>query len=194
MRGGGMFTRSVISFSGKSVIVSAILPGMLLIAPAAAFPTASKNEIKTTDARHDASPRQIITTRKKKTPREVAMQSRGSTGSSLSTQQQAPTKTQAAKALSLGAFTLRAYTQYAPAHQAPNKTATGTIPRSGRTVAVDPRVIPYGTKIYIEGLGERIAEDSGASIKGRQLDVFLPTVEHCRNFGVQTRAVKIMLE
>jgi 3D (Asp-Asp-Asp) domain-containing protein len=50
------------------------------------------------------------------------------------------------------------------------------------------------TIIYVEKLDERIAEDSSASIKGRRLDVFLPTVKHCQNFGVQTRDVKIMLE
>src|SRR5262245_59261035 len=38
-------------------------------------------------------------------------------------------------------------------------TATGTCARAGRTVAVDPKVIPLGSRVYIEGVGERIAED-----------------------------------
>jgi len=189
-----MFTKSVISFSGKSAIVSAILPGMLLIAPAAASQTTTKDAIKTTHIRNDSSPKRTEITRKKKNQRVIEQKPRDLTSSSFSTRQRPQTDGQSVKALSLGSFTLRAYTQYASSKKSPNKTATGTIPLPGRTVAVDPRVIPYGTKIYIEGLGERIAEDSGASIKGRRLDVFLPTVDHCRNFGVQTRDVKIMLE
>jgi 3D (Asp-Asp-Asp) domain-containing protein len=187
----------VISFSGKSAIVSAILPGMLFIAPAAASQTATKNVIKTTDVRNDLAPKRTTITRKKKTQRVVEKKPRDLTSfsfSTRSTRQRTQTHGQSVEVLSLGSFTLRAYTHYTRPNKSPNKTATGTVPVSGRTVAVDPRVIPYGTKIYIEGLGERIAEDSGASIKGRRLDVFLPTVEHCHNFGVQTRDVKIMLE
>jgi len=191
-----MFTRSVISFSGKSVIVSAILPGMLLITPATASQTVTTNGINTMDVRNDAPSKRTSITRKKKNQRVVKNKSRSVTSSASSSIQQSLPQTggQSIKVLSLGAFTLRAYTQYTSSNKLPSKTATGTIPLSGRTVAVDPRIIPYGTKIYIEGVGERIAEDTGASIKGRQLDVFLPTVDHCRNFGVQTRDVRIVLE
>ena len=89
---------------------------------------------------------------------------------------------------------MRAYTHLRPRAAAPTKTATGTAPEPGRTVAVDPRIIPLGTRIYIPGLGERIAEDVGGRIKGKRLDIFLPTVQHCRHFGVQTREVMALIE
>lgn len=53
----------------------------------------------------------------------------------------------------------------------PHSTATGTYPTEGRTIAVDPRVIPYGTPVWIEGLGWRVAEDTGGAIKGDRIDV-----------------------
>jgi len=68
-------------------------------------------------------------------------------------------------------------------------TATGTCARAGRTVAVDPKVIPLGSRVYIEGVGERIAEDIGGGIKGHHIDLYLPTVGQARDFGVQRRTV-----
>jgi len=89
---------------------------------------------------------------------------------------------------------VRAYTQYQHPGKGRRKTATGTVPTAGRTVAVDPHVIPLGSKIHIEGVGERIAEDSGGRIKGKKLDLFLPSVEHCRRFGVRLREVQVIAE
>jgi len=54
-----------------------------------------------------------------------------------------------------------------------NRTATGKRPRVG-VVAVDPEVIPLGTRVYVEGYGPAVAEDTGRVIKGRKLDVWLP--------------------
>lgn len=67
-------------------------------------------------------------------------------------------------------------------------TATGTNVRRG-TVAVDPRYIPYGTRMFIQtvsgsyiyGIAE--AEDCGGDIKGDRIDLYLPTYEECREFG-----------
>ncbi len=70
----------------------------------------------------------------------------------------------------LGRFKLTAYSGPQMGQPEPI-TATGTAARAGRTVAVDPKVIPLGSKIYIEGLGERIAEDTGGGIKGNHIDV-----------------------
>ena len=94
----------------------------------------------------------------------------------------------------LGTFTVRAYTHHQRSVGALSKTASGTLPTAGRTVAVDPQVIPLGSKIHIAGVGERIAEDSGGRIKGKVLDLFLPSVEHCRQFGVRLRDVQVVLE
>lgn len=68
-------------------------------------------------------------------------------------------------------------------------TATGTVPRPYRTVAVDPQVIPYGTILYIEGVGEVVAEDCGGAIKGQRLDIYLPSEGECVQWGRQSREV-----
>ena len=68
----------------------------------------------------------------------------------------------------------------------PNKTATGTKPRPG-TIAVDPEVIPYGSKIiivYEDGTVEHgIAEDCGGLIKGNVIDVFRQTYKEAIEHG-----------
>jgi 3D (Asp-Asp-Asp) domain-containing protein len=51
-------------------------------------------------------------------------------------------------------------------------TATGTVPSRGRTIAVDPRQIPYGSRVYINGTGPYIAEDTGGAIQGKRLDIY----------------------
>ena len=51
-------------------------------------------------------------------------------------------------------------------------TATGTVPSRGRTIAVDPRQIPYGSRVYINGTGPYIAEDTGGAIRGKRLDIY----------------------
>jgi len=84
---------------------------------------------------------------------------------------------------------MRAYTHYGNRR---SRTASGTLPVSGRTIAVDPRVIPLGTVIEIEGIGKRVAEDTGGSIKGKQLDLFLPSVQACTQFGVRSRKVYLV--
>ncbi len=75
-------------------------------------------------------------------------------------------------------------------------TASGTRARPG-TVAVDPRVIPLGTKLYVESLdgtkdyGFAIAEDVGGAIKGMRIDLFFNTATEVRNFG--RRNVKVYI-
>ena len=56
-----------------------------------------------------------------------------------------------------------------------SRTATGTWPHWG-TIAVDPRVIPLGTTVYIDGLGYFRAEDTGGGVIGRHIDVFCTSV------------------
>ncbi len=67
-------------------------------------------------------------------------------------------------------------------------TATGTTVRRG-TVAVDPRYIPYGTRMFIVAsdgsfqYGLAQAEDCGGDIKGDRMDLYFPTYEECITFG-----------
>lgn len=69
-------------------------------------------------------------------------------------------------------------------------TASGTYPKYG-TVAVDPRVIPFGTRMFIEGYGYATALDKGGSIKGNRIDVFLESQSEALRWGV--RKVKIYI-
>ncbi len=63
-----------------------------------------------------------------------------------------------------------------------NQTASGMTTFVGM-VAVDPRVIPLGTKIYVEGYGIAIAGDTGGAIKGHIVDLFFNTNSECYTFG-----------
>ena len=72
-----------------------------------------------------------------------------------------------------------------------NRTATGTMPRVG-VVAVDPKVIPLGTRLYIDGYGFARAEDTGGAIKGDKIDLFLDTSEEAKRFGRRWVTVYIL--
>lgn len=60
------------------------------------------------------------------------------------------------------------------------------------TIAVDPKVIPYGTKLFIENYGFAIAADTGTSIKGNKIDVFFDTLKEARNWGLKSVKVYIL--
>lgn len=71
---------------------------------------------------------------------------------------------------SLGQFTI---TYYWPGEDCYGKlTSTGAIAKEGKTIAVDPSIIPYGSIIKING-NEYIAQDCGGAIKGNKIDVFV---------------------
>lgn len=59
-------------------------------------------------------------------------------------------------------------------------------------VAVDPKVIPLGTKLYVEGYGVALAADTGGAIKGHKIDLFFHTERECYNFGRRKRTVYVL--
>lgn len=63
-------------------------------------------------------------------------------------------------------------------------TATGTTATAGRTIAVDPSVIPLGSKVVIDG-HTYVAEDTGGGIKGNKIDIFMDSHREALNFGVK---------
>lgn len=88
-------------------------------------------------------------------------------------------------------------TAYTTQRQSWKITATGTTARVG-AIAVDPKVIPYGTKMYIVSsdgtitYGMAAAEDCGGSIKGKRIDLFFDTYNECIQFGVRNCTVYIL--
>ncbi|PKM81469.1 MAG: hypothetical protein CVU89_09470 [Firmicutes bacterium HGW-Firmicutes-14] len=70
-------------------------------------------------------------------------------------------------------------------------TAVGAKTRRG-IIAVDPRVIPMGTRLYIEGYGYGVAADTGGAIKGRKIDVFFESRREALKWGRRTVNVYIL--
>ncbi|MCF8010495.1 MAG: hypothetical protein K9L17_05980 [Clostridiales bacterium] len=63
-----------------------------------------------------------------------------------------------------------------------HNTATGISPRRG-IVAVDPEVIPLGTRLYVEGYGYCVALDTGGAVKGKRIDLFMQTRSKALRWG-----------
>lgn len=69
-------------------------------------------------------------------------------------------------------------------------TASGWMPRQGKTVAADTKVVPMGACLDIEGLGHRVVQDVGGAIKGLKLDVFMMSHEDALRFGRRSLRVR----
>lgn len=82
------------------------------------------------------------------------------------------------------------YTMMSTAYAGDTITYMGTTPVRDpdgiSTIAVDPSIIPLGSKVYIPGYGLAIASDTGGLIKGNRIDLFLNSEDECINWGVQT--------
>ncbi|ALC81296.1 MULTISPECIES: 3D domain-containing protein [Bacillus] len=74
-------------------------------------------------------------------------------------------------------------------------TATGKDLKAdpnAKVIAVDPSVIPLGTKVEVEGYGEAVASDTGGAIKGNKIDVFVPSKDEAQKWGSKQVKVKIL--
>lgn len=96
---------------------------------------------------------------------------------------------------SLGQFKL---TAYCPCSKCCGKwaggiTSTGAMAKANRTIAVDPSVIPYGSKVIINGQ-TYVAEDCGGAIKGHRIDIYHDTHSEALDFGVQYAEVYLVVE
>lgn len=82
------------------------------------------------------------------------------------------------------------YTMMSTAYAGDTITYMGTTPVRDpdgiSTIAVDPSIIPLGSKVYIPGYGLSIASDTGGLINGNRIDLFLNSEDECINWGVQT--------
>lgn len=90
---------------------------------------------------------------------------------------------------SLGMYRTTAYCPcYSCSEGWGRKTSTGAIAKSNHTIAVDPRVIPYGSKVMIGGV-VYTAEDRGGAVKGNHIDIFFDTHAQTRQHGTRTEEV-----
>jgi len=71
-------------------------------------------------------------------------------------------------------------------------TSSQDVANSEITVAADWSILPSGTVIYIEGVGQRIVQDEGGSVKGKHIDVYFDTHKEAEEFGVQRLYVIIL--
>jgi 3D (Asp-Asp-Asp) domain-containing protein len=70
------------------------------------------------------------------------------------------------------------------------RTASGRYTAPG-IVAVDPAVIPLGSKLYIPGYGWGVAADTGGAIVGNKIDVWYPSSGQCYSWGVRNVTIKV---
>ena len=100
------------------------------------------------------------------------------------------------KTQNLGVFTVTAYCccekccGKTETHPSYGITASGTKAVEGRTIAVDPKIIPLGRTVYLNGR-PYIAEDTGSAIKGNKIDLFINNHQRAQEFGVQEMEVKL---
>ncbi|WP_257219488.1 3D domain-containing protein [Paenibacillus sp. LK1] len=71
-------------------------------------------------------------------------------------------------------------------------TASGAKTEEGVTIAADWRVLPKGTRVYIDGVGERTVLDKGGAIKGQKIDVYFESEEEALEFG-RKKHVKVRI-
>ncbi|MGI6721428.1 MAG: 3D domain-containing protein [Anaerovoracaceae bacterium] len=85
----------------------------------------------------------------------------------------------------------RKYDVKATAYCDSGYTAGGPAAGDG-IIAVDPDVIPLGTKVFVEGYGFAICADTGGAIKGKKIDIWLPDENKCESWGVRDTVIYIL--
>jgi len=86
-----------------------------------------------------------------------------------------------------------AYTAYCEGCSGVTSTGIDLISNPNqKVIAVDPTVIPLGSRVWVEGYGEAIAGDIGGAIKGNKIDVFIPSTQDALNWGRKTVTIKVL--
>lgn len=89
--------------------------------------------------------------------------------------------------------TATAYTAYC--NGCSGITTTGINLKSNpdvKVIAVDPKVIPLGSKVWVEGYGYAVAGDTGGAIKGNKIDLFMPSKSKAYDFGRKKVRIKVL--
>ncbi len=76
------------------------------------------------------------------------------------------------------------------AYHLPGRTASG-LPVGRGVIAVDPRVIPLGTRVYVPGYGPAVAADVGSAIIGTTIDLWMPSTADARAWGRRTVTITV---
>ena len=79
----------------------------------------------------------------------------------------------------------------ATAYSLRGKMANGQGVHSG-AIAADTRILPIGTIVWIEGLGQFVVKDTGGAIKGNRIDIWMPNTSSARKFGRRSVVLKII--
>jgi 3D (Asp-Asp-Asp) domain-containing protein len=78
----------------------------------------------------------------------------------------------------------------AVAYHLPGRTASG-LPVGVGVIAVDPSVIPLGTRVFVPGYGPAVAADTGTAIKGNIIDLWMPSTAQAQAWGRRTVTITI---
>ena len=85
---------------------------------------------------------------------------------------------------------MRTITVSATGYALPGTTATG-IPVGWGVVAVDPAVIPLGTRMTVPGYGEAVAADVGSAVRGAEIDLWFPSLAQAQQWGRRTVTITL---
>lgn len=109
------------------------------------------------------------------------------------TSTQSPTRGGTSRGRNLGTFQSTAYCacSICTGSGGVGKTASGTQVQAGRTIAVDPNVIPLGTRVSVDGK-IYVAEDTGSAIKGNIVDIYFNSHSEALSWGRRNVEVKIL--
>ncbi|RST71970.1 LysM peptidoglycan-binding domain-containing protein [Siminovitchia acidinfaciens] len=110
------------------------------------------------------------------------------------TAKKAPAKKAPAKKAAYKTMTVRATAYTAGCKGCSGITATGINLKknpNAKVISVDPKQIPLGSKVYVEGYGMAIAGDTGGAIKKNKIDLHMPTKKKALNWGVRTVKIKV---
>lgn len=129
---------------------------------------------------------------------EAVQQETTTTSTTTKTETKTETKTTTAKSTEQNAgktISVSATAYTASCNGCSGVTATGVdlnANPNAKVIAVDPSVIPLGSKVYVEGYGYATAADTGGAIKGNKIDVFIPTQDAALNWGRKQVNIQIL--
>lgn len=136
----------------------------------------------------DSNNNNVASNKQTQTPANTQTSKQQTANTKASTSQTAPQS--AGKTLTV---TATAYTPYCAGCS--GVTATGINVKANpnmKVIAVDPRIIPLGSKVWVEGYGTAIAGDTGGAIKGHKIDLLMPNNSQANSWGVRTVTIKVL--